>query len=127
MGCDCLLTVSCPWLPINIFAVRIPFFFQGAGASPVDDTDEDELDVPATPTSMALDEPYDDETLYATLCSRRAAASAKLPVGSVPGTGTGLAADGVLGTFSLFSPATETREAELGWANALYTKMLGDD
>lgn len=86
----------------------------------MDEADEDELDVPVTPPSLALDEPYDDETLYATLCSRRAAASAKL--GSVPLPGTGHAADReALGTFSLFSPTTE--EAERGW----YTKMLGDN
>ena len=107
------------------FPVRIPSFFKGIISTVYDEEDEDENDVPVTPTTLTLDEPHDDETLYETLCSRRAAASASTKFGSVPLPSTELAAAG-LGAFSLFSPTAESGEGELGWANALYSSMLSD-
>ncbi|KAL5518863.1 hypothetical protein ACEPAH_546 [Sanghuangporus vaninii] len=69
--------------------------------------------------STAIDEPFDDDTLCETMQSRRVASSereANAFPGRVPSLG-------------LFSPATELEmeEVELGWATAMYSKLLGPE
>ncbi|KAL5534162.1 hypothetical protein ACEPAG_623 [Sanghuangporus baumii] len=104
---------------------RVPSFLKSIRevySRPTEEEEHQEASTNATPFevySTAIDEPFDDDTLCETMQSRRVASSEReanaLP-DRVPSLG-------------LFSPATELdmEEVELGWATALYSKLLGPE
>ncbi|KAL5495183.1 hypothetical protein ACEPAI_645 [Sanghuangporus weigelae] len=106
---------------------RVPSFLKSIRENYFRPTEEEEhqeggTNISVTPFevySTAIDEPFDDDTLCETMQSRRVASSEReanaLP-DRVPSLG-------------LFSPATglEMGEVELGWATALYSKLLGPE
>ena len=69
-------------------------------------------------SSAAIDEPFDADSLSESMHARRVKSERDLSLV----TGSDLKRVPSLG---LFSPATEMSNAELGWASALYTKILG--
>lgn len=81
--------------------------------------DQGETGTETYPSSAAIDEPFDADTLWESMQSLRAASSEReanaLP-DRVPSLG-------------LFSAATELEmeDVQLGWATALYSKLLGPE
>ena len=114
-------------LPSFFVSIGTKYFEKDDDAHDDDDAWEDEhLDITHPPTPSSIDEAFDADSLYASICLRRAASE-----------NVEIAAAGHRQTLELFSPDTpegvvaHTGELEVGgsptgWASSLYAMVVGN-